>query len=430
MTISVNYINDGYDSLFNDDVNLYESFLDECMEKVYEASAKFKIDTEEDSMFESFSFMNTEKVVYEEAKKSFIERIGAQIIAIGKKFVELMKKIGDKIKDVMFGIKSNEKKMNELVKRHPEIAKEKIQVLCSEGGLEFSDMKSLAQLDKAFDEIVKMAEKGDVDPNTLKGKWEKAKKKWFDSDTGKIVKAGKIIGVATATVGLALAVKKFSGDSKKAKNIANEETLKGDRKTAELYDKIKSSKIKEGYVSTLLAMWRENRGYHAKAMGISSSFLSRQADRIAHALDKLVGSKAAKSVIGDKELELHSQIRHAKNEKRREEKKDLLKEEKKSYAQTMGKTKADSDFYKANKDNIDSREQERSKYQTKGKNEANLEDSAQLNKQEADKVKARKKAEDKYYRKHRDDILKQEEDKAEAQARGKAKLKSNNNDDK
>ena len=134
MTISNNYVNRGYDVLFNDDVTIFENYCDSCMDKVYQAAAEFKASADT-SIFESLSFYKSnllDDVVFEDAgaaKKNFFTKIGEQIIAISKKFIELIDKAISKVKDYIFSTKDNEKKLNALIKSHPELAKEKIQIL-------------------------------------------------------------------------------------------------------------------------------------------------------------------------------------------------------------------------------------------------------------------------------------------------------------
>ena len=136
MTISNNYVNRGYDVLFNDDVTIFENYCDSCMNKVYQAAAEFKASADT-SIFESLSFYKSnllDDVVFEDAekaKKNFFEKLGAQIVAMFKKFIELIDRAINKVKDFIFSTRDNEKKLNALIKKHPELAKEKIQIMCS-----------------------------------------------------------------------------------------------------------------------------------------------------------------------------------------------------------------------------------------------------------------------------------------------------------
>ena len=314
MTISNNYVNRGYDALFNDDVTLFENYCDSCMDKIYQAAAEFKASADT-SIFESLSFYKSnllDDVVFEDAdgaKKNFFEKLGAQLVAMCKKFIELINKAINKFKDFVFSTKDNEKKLNALVKSHPELAKEKIQVLCSEGALDFSEMKSLAQLDKEFKEIMKMSEKADVDPNTLKGKWEKAKEKWLNSEDGKLVKAGKVAGGAAAVITLALLIRKFAPDlaesKKKLSDIKNEE-MRNDAdmmKYLEQTSKFKNSN--PGIATTRLAIYRSRKGLWAQAIGTYESRCQKIADAIARAADKFVDKN------GDKAAAYKANIAHA-----------------------------------------------------------------------------------------------------------------------
>lgn len=312
MTISNNYVNRGYDVLFNDDATIFENYCDSCMDKVYQAAAEFKasVDT---SIFESLSFYKSnllDDVVFEDAdgaKKNFFEKLGAQLVAMCKKFIELINKAINKVKDFVFSTKDNEKKLNALVKSHPELAKEKIQVLCSEGALDFSEMKSLSQLDKEFKEIMKMSEKADVDPNTLKGKWEKAKEKWLNSEDGKLVKAGKVAGGVAAVITLALLIRKLTESKKTLSDIKNEEMCNDADMMRYLEQSSKFKNSNPGIATTRLAIYRSRKGLWAQAIGMYESRCQKIADAIARAVDKFFDKN------GDKAAAYKANIDHALN---------------------------------------------------------------------------------------------------------------------
>ena len=326
MKISVNYINRGSDLLFNDDVNIYESFCDKYIDEVDKAMVEYKIACSDDGIFDTLTFMEADETnssdKKEKAKKSVIEKIGAALIAMGKKFSELVQKAIQKVKDLFFKFKSNEKKMNELVKSHPELTKEKIQLLCSEGELDFDMIKSMSQLQKEFDAIMKMSEEADYKPGSMRAKWEKAKRKWFDTQDGKLIKAGKIAVAGAAVIGLAVAIKEIKPKFSKANTNFVQSEKENSEAIAKAYDNLK----KNGYLKNVgfhqekLMIRKEMQGLHAKAIGMTTSLLSKLEMSIAKALDK-IDTNADK-----KKLAAHIDIRNTKN-RIRADKKEALRDE-------------------------------------------------------------------------------------------------------
>ena len=328
MTISNEYINCGYATLFNDGVTLFENYCDSCMNKVYQAIAEYKASTD-NSIYESLSFYKSnllDDVVFEDAdkaKKNLFEKIGAQFIAICKKFIEFIDHVIDRVKDIIFSTKDNEKKLNILIKKHPELAKEKIQIMCSEGALDFSEIKSLAQLDKEFDQIIKMSEKADADPKTLKGKLEKIKEKWLNSEDGKIVKAGKVAGGAAAVITLGLLASKFVPEVAKYRSnlveTKNKHKIDDARNVKELLDSSRYKNQNYGEAQIKLDACRMRKGLYAQAIGKGLSTCQKINNAVARVVDKFwdKDGEKAKAYISNiehaKKMADEEEIEHAMN---------------------------------------------------------------------------------------------------------------------
>ena len=88
----------------------------------------------------------------EAAQKSLLEKIGDAVIAIFKQFEKLIDNICDTIKNFAIKKKTDVQKMEMMLDRHPEF---KDEVVCAfnKGAMDLSDVKSLKELDKAFDDI-------------------------------------------------------------------------------------------------------------------------------------------------------------------------------------------------------------------------------------------------------------------------------------
>ena len=281
--ISIGYVNNTLtpmtDMLFreySDEINdIYDNTNNIC----YEMSLlEERVNIEQEI---TGSVDDTLMLEYEEKKKNFFQRIGETIITIFEKIRTAIQSAIDKIKEIAFGSKSDLQKLDTLIKKHPELKNEAICAFNS-GALEMKDIKSLKELDAAFEEIIRMSKEKDIDPNTLKGKWEKAKKKFNeDEKTWKIVK----VGAAVTTVITAIkAVVTFNGVLRKNRDMLQESNAKNKELEAEiektltaggfLYKKDKNgntiydkngSEVMVGYHTAMLQILRERNGFHDAA---------------------------------------------------------------------------------------------------------------------------------------------------------------------
>ena len=313
--ISAAYINNGcVDSFFEKAFEQYENDVNSLMSEAKKSYVDLRSNTDL-IMLESEimgELDNSQTAILEAEGQSFVKKLGQTLISLFESFVKFVDSIVQKVKDFNFSLKSNEKKMNALVKNHPELAKEKIQLLADEGGLDFSDFKSLADLDKEFFQIVEMSKKADIDPNSLKGKWEAAKKKLNMQDSTVKTVAG-VASAATATIGLALAIKKFKGDVAKSQReaITSKETIR--RAKAAAYDAIKEDNHESenwGKANVLLGIYRELQGKHQKAIQNDASVLNKMSNVIASAIDKALDSAAGKAVLGNTKETIHADLKH------------------------------------------------------------------------------------------------------------------------
>ena len=252
---------------------------------------------------------------YEEKKKNFFQKIGEAIITIFKKVRAAIQSAIDKIKEIAFGSKSDLQKLDTLIKKHPELKNEAICAFNS-GALDMKDIKSLKELDAAFEEIIRMSKEKDIDPNTLKGKWEKAKKKFNeDEKTWKIVK----VGAAVTTVITAIkAVVTFNGVLRKNRDMLQESNAKNKELEAEiektltaggfLYKKDKNgntiydkngSEVMVGYHTAMLQILRERNGFHDAARMKNLTLIEHMQNGIAKFLDKFTPKSKTDRLYSD-----------------------------------------------------------------------------------------------------------------------------------
>ena len=302
--ISLEYVNGSYTRETDALCKPFELFLETSKREMDQMFAEFSI-VEEKVLLES-AIMGTVQepvmMVYEEGKKNIFTKIGEAIVSIYKKLVEFIDTAIDKIKTYAFDKKSDIQKLEVLIKKHPDLKNEAIGAFNS-GALDLQDVKSLKDLDSTFEEILKMAKKKDVDPNTLRGKWEKAKEK-FEKDE----KSWKVVKVAAATttiISAAVAIKTLPALLVKHKNeyAKNKEDLKTrEAETLAILKEKGTVNEDTGLTRLLLEITREHAGKHMDVRKGNLSLIEKMFNGITNLIDKFdKDGNAAKRYVADLE---------------------------------------------------------------------------------------------------------------------------------
>lgn len=218
--ISLSYINDDINMHFLSSpvVSLENAFIEESN----------KIDASIDAYMIKYQSYMTEaeimgelpedKSLYLEAESSNIfKSIGDAVISFGKKIIEMIEKVIEKIRDLGFKNKKETDKLEILLKEHPELKNVAIEGW-KNGDLKLNDVRSLKELNDAFDELVKLSKQQNTDPKSLRAKWEKAKKA-YENNREKIEKTAKTV---TAVTGAAIAIVAFKKNILDARSNASE----------------------------------------------------------------------------------------------------------------------------------------------------------------------------------------------------------------
>lgn len=218
------------------------------------------------------------------AKKGFFARIGEKVVEMYEKFCAFMDRLITNIKSIGFSKKSDVQKLEILIRQHPELKDRAIAAVDS-GALELKDISNLKELNAAFDEIMKM----DADPDTLKGKWQKAKRKFENADKSALVKgAAAVTTVVTAVVAVRTLSSKLAKSDKEYKDIQKNVRAQKDRIYAELNSHQNTDSPvtdKTGPWTTRLAIWRELQGISAAAATKNATALESIGNGIAKFLD-------------------------------------------------------------------------------------------------------------------------------------------------
>ena len=311
--ISIGYVNNTLtpmtDMLFReyaDEINdLYDDINFTCCEM---ALVEERVDIEQEI---TGSVNDTLMLEYEEKKKNFFQKIGEAIITIFEKIRAAIQSAIDKVKEIAFGSKSDLQKLDTLIKKHPEL-KDEVVAAFNSGALDMKDIKSLKELDDAFEEVIRMSKEKDIDPNTLKGKWEKAKKKFQEDE--KSWNISKIANVTKTVLTAGTVVLTFGGVLKKNKDYLE----KSHRENKALEAELEAQLRKEGAITAadpstgkggtgkwtaLLQITRERNGYHDAARMKNLSLLERMQNGVAKILDKFTSSKQKAKLFNDYDTE-------------------------------------------------------------------------------------------------------------------------------
>ena len=320
--ISIGYVNntltpmtDAFFKEYTAEINdLYDDINFTCCEM---ALVEERVDIEQEI---TGSVNDTLMLEYEEKKKNFFQKIGEAIVTIFEKVRAAIQSAIDKVKEIAFGSKSDLQKLDALIKKHPEL---KDEVVCAfnSGALDMKDIKSLKELDDAFEEVMRMSKEKDIDPNTLKGKWEKAKKKFQEDE--KTWNVSKIANVTNTVLTAGTAVLTLGGVLKKNKDYLE----KSHRENKALEAELEAQLRKEGAITAadpstgkggtgkwtaLLQITRERNGYHDAARMKNLSLLEHMQNGVAKVLDKFTSKRQTEKLFNDYDTE--RKINDAKKE--------------------------------------------------------------------------------------------------------------------
>lgn len=153
--------------------------------------------------------------VYTESQdECFTESVADAVRKVGEKVIEIVERIKQFVKDVIGKIRGAKikhkalgKDMDALEKSNPELA-EKVKVAVASGDIDFATMRGISDYYKEIDKIMADIEKNKVDPKSLRGRLDAAKKKLNENqETVKSIAA--ILGLATAATGLYWGYRKY-----------------------------------------------------------------------------------------------------------------------------------------------------------------------------------------------------------------------------
>ena len=209
--ISVNYVNNNkQEPLYLSPLYKLEREIDEIMDGIESSYQEYvnaiNMYDLDNTFLEKDDVDPKKKEAVENTGKNFVSNLGAAVINIFKKAIAFITDLLDKIKEKFGGNKEKFSKAAAICNQNPKLKNyltEEVKAAIDRGDMNITDLKALADLDKSYEELVKLSKKKDIDPNSLKGKWEAAKRKFESVDKAPIVKGVLAIAGIITTLGIA-----------------------------------------------------------------------------------------------------------------------------------------------------------------------------------------------------------------------------------
>lgn len=308
--ISNSYIhdNDVLDEFMFESYHLLNSITDDVVRLV-----SMEAEVEEHTIFEGADAADFTVMLEAEGNNVF-EKIGNTIIAMFKSFMELIKKMTDKVKTNLIGAKkaSTNASLKEAMKANPELANQFLKSVTS-GNIKAHDIKDL-------DEMIDSATK--ISNDYMNGKLgEKDFNDKIDDTLAKFEKKARpisaILGVASATLGIVVSINKINEYSKgmNEKTLAATEKLNATKEKC--MNQAKQDFAKDSINASKLNVWASGQRRVMAALSKDASVVGKITDRLLSFLTRVpVGPKADLTKMDTKFTDREHSNRTAREDER------------------------------------------------------------------------------------------------------------------
>lgn len=223
--ISLAYV-EGYnkESILSDSLFAFESAIENINKEIDNEIEEY-IESVKDYEFLLYIGEAKDDKESKPVPNNIFQKIGDSIKKIADEFRKFIQKIITDIKDSGFKTKSDIDKIEKYCKEHPEF-KDDVKQKFAAGELDVSTAKNIAEIQKAYDELIKYSVQKDVNASDAKKKFAQFKEKLSNIDKSTVVKTA---AAATTVIGVGTAIYKYKseklGASKNAMNLqkANDE---------------------------------------------------------------------------------------------------------------------------------------------------------------------------------------------------------------
>lgn len=205
-----------------DDTYMIESTYEDNARVIYELAGTLDVLSNQKRDLKMFGiFTESKEEYYEESVAGVVEKIGEKILDIIQKFKDFMNDVFRKWKERSWQKKDDVQKLREIEKKDPKLAA-KLSIYVQKGDIDMKSFKDLNDFYKNCDEILKEMDKKNVDPKSIKGKWEKTKAALNDNK-GTVAAIATTLGLIATASGLVIQYQKYK------QNCANQLIHEGEQ---------------------------------------------------------------------------------------------------------------------------------------------------------------------------------------------------------
>lgn len=194
-----------------DDMYMLESAYDENAKEIREFAGSLDVLTRQKRDLQMFGiFTESKEEYFVEGFSNIVETLGKKIIEIIQHFKDTMTDIFRKWKERSWQKKDDVQKLREIEKRNPKAA-EKLQIAIEKGTLDMNSYKDIDSFFKEIDDILDNIDKANVDPKSLKGRLNKAKKK-LEKNDNTIKAVASALGLVATTGTIVVTYQKYKNN--------------------------------------------------------------------------------------------------------------------------------------------------------------------------------------------------------------------------
>lgn len=152
-------------------------------------------------------FTESKEEYYTESVTDAIRTIGQKIMDIIEHFKEMIDDLFRKWRENRWSKKDSDQKIRDIAKRDPKAA-DRVRIALNSGDLDMNTFKDLNDFFTRCDDVLKNIEDKQVDPKSLRGKWNKAKE-CLERNQKTIAAIGTTLGVISTGAGIYYSYKKY-----------------------------------------------------------------------------------------------------------------------------------------------------------------------------------------------------------------------------
>lgn len=358
---------------------------DERFMREYEENASeiTKIDMELELLGRRRSDMKSLGIYMESQDDYYTESVSSMIEKLGDKIMKIIKQIKDFCKDFIKKITGKDKKEDKIVedkikklqKENPVLA-DQVKVKLSQSDFNMNSMKDINEYYKSVDEIIEQLKKDNVDPKSLKGRWQKVKDGLVKNKEAVLV-ATSILTAAVGVGGLIIKAKQAKPAVDNCYKAINDHATKSEATASRLemakehVEKMKTDNV--AMKQSRLSMMADIAAYNQQVSGKNMTAINKLRIKILRSL----GDAADKALI-KQEVDAKGSIKKGEKSVKRAKKREEFLDGR--IKKATGKA-----TYARGVANIDSNIEERTRgYATKGDTPNSVLTGQEMKKMEAE----------------------------------------------